>query len=93
MRDFQAFHGNGSGAGKILLVRFVRQRTTEIGGGENSGRIAHDANGVTGLTTLGAWSGAAQRFDIEPPQATEGIAVLVQASDGNFLGAAVMANP
>ena len=80
--------GNGSGSGEILLVRFVRHRTTAIAAGENGGRVLDDANGVEGLTTLGPWDGSARRFAVAPPGAGEGLAVLVQAPDGRMLGAA-----
>jgi hypothetical protein len=80
--------GAGDGNGEVLLVRFLRQRTTDVAAGENAGRIARDANGVRELAPLGAWDGSARSFAIEPPAAGEGIAVLVQAPDGRMLGAA-----
>jgi len=82
--------GGGAGRGEIVLVRFVQRRTTNVGAGENTGRIANDFNGVESLTTLGAWDGSEQRFPIEPPAAGEGLAVLVQAPDGHMLGAAMV---
>jgi hypothetical protein len=80
----------GAGQGEVLLVRFVQHRTTQVGVGENSGRVAEDANGVTAVSTLGAWDGSARRFAIEPPAAGQGLAVLVQAPDGMMLGAATV---
>jgi len=85
-----AIGGGGAGRGEIVLVRFVQRRTTNVGAGENTGRIANDFNGVESLTTLGAWDGSEQRFPIEPPAAGEGLAVLVQAPDGHMLGAAMV---
>jgi len=82
--------GGGIGKGEIVLVRFVQRRTTNVGAGENTGRVANDFNGVESLTTLGAWDGSEQRFAIEPPAAGEGLAVLVQAPDGHMLGAAMV---
>src|SRR5437773_2344589 len=38
--------GGGAGKGEIVLVRFVQRRTTHVGAGENTGRIANDFNGV-----------------------------------------------
>src|SRR6266851_4390736 len=32
--------GGGAGKGEIVLVRFVRRRTTHVGAGENTGRVA-----------------------------------------------------
>lgn len=83
----------GNGKGEIVLVRFVQRRTTQVGAGENAGRVAEDANGVTAVSTLGAWDGSARRFPIEPPGEGEGVAVLVQAPDGAMLGAAVVLAP
>ncbi len=82
--------GAGSGKGEIVLVRFVPHRTTDIGAGENAGRVLQDANGVRGLTTLGEWDGSTQRFAIEPPAAGEGLAAIVQARDGHMLGVAMV---
>jgi hypothetical protein len=78
---------------KILLARFVLNRTTRVGGGENASRTAIDTNAVAELTTLGAWSGSAARFPIDPPGEGEGVAVLVQAPDGRMLGAAALQPP
>src|SRR5438046_1016480 len=85
--------GAGEGTGQVLLVRFQRERTTDVGAGENAGRTARDANGVRSLATLGPWDGARRQFAIEPPAADEGIAILVQAPDGKMLGAAMMLGP
>jgi len=86
----------GAGKGKApagataLLVRFVRSRTTHVGGGENAARTLEDVNGVEVLATLGTWDGNAVSFPIEPPGEGIGIAVLVQAPDGKILGAAAL---
>jgi hypothetical protein len=82
--------GSGAGKGEIVLVRFVQRRTTHVGAGENTGRIANDFNGVQTLTTLGAWDGSRQSFPIDPPAPGEGLAILVQAPDGHMLGAALV---
>ena len=71
--------GAGKGHGAVLLVRYQRHRTTQIGAGENAHRTAEDANGVEILSVLGEWDGAARDFKIDPPQSGEGVAVLVQA--------------
>ena len=81
--------GGGAGKGEVVLVRFVQRRTTHVGAGENTGRVADDFNGVRSLTTLGPWDGSSLSFPIEPPAAGEGLAVLVQAADGHMLGAAL----
>jgi hypothetical protein len=82
--------GAGAGSGQVLLVRFQRQRNTDVAQGENAGTRARDANGVTALNELGSWQGTEQRFTIAPPTENEGIAVLVQAPDGHMLGAGVV---
>jgi len=79
--------GQGEGSGEVLLARFVRKRVTRVGAGENAQRTLEDANGVETLTALGRWDGSAQHFAIDPPAAGEGIAILVQAADGQILGA------
>jgi len=82
--------GAGSGQGEVLLVRFAQNRTTQVAGGENARRTLNDANAVEMLTSLGNWSGSMIHFSIDPPKAGEGIAVLVQASNGRILGAAAL---
>jgi hypothetical protein len=80
--------GAGDGRGNVLLVRFSRKRTTRVAGGENARRTLEDVNGVEMLASLGSWNGSALNFAIEPPAPGEGVAVLVQAPDGQMLGAA-----
>jgi hypothetical protein len=82
--------GAGDGRGSVLLVRFAKERTTRVIGGENARRTLQDANAVESLTSLGTWDGSLLRFAIEPPAAGEGIALLVQAADGRMLGAAAL---
>ena len=82
--------GAGDGRGSVLLVRFARERTTRVAGGENARRTLQDTDAVESLVSLGSWDGSPLRFAIEPPAAGEGIAVLVQAADGRMLGAAAL---
>ena len=82
--------GGGNGRGSVFVVRFAQKRTTRVAGGENARRTLQDANGVEALASLGSWNGSTLSFAIEPPAAGEGIAVLVQASDGRMLGAAAL---
>jgi hypothetical protein len=82
--------GDGAGQGEVLLLRFRRQLTTHVTGGENAGRTLSDVDGVESLGTLGAWDGAPQRFAVAPPGPGEGLAVLVQAPSGAILGAAAV---
>ncbi|MGC2412777.1 MAG: DUF1223 domain-containing protein [Stellaceae bacterium] len=82
--------GAGTGMGEVVLVRFLRHRTTEVDAGENAGRALNDTNGVESVTRLGAWDGSKQEFPIDPPTTGEGLAILVQALDGHMLGAAAL---
>jgi hypothetical protein len=82
--------GAGTGDGTVTLVRFVRSRTTAIRAGENAGRNTVDVNGVVALTKLGTWSGSSATFPIDPPDANQGVAVLVQSLSGKILGAAMI---
>jgi hypothetical protein len=87
--------GTGSapaGAG-VLVARYLLKRSTQVKGGENAGRGALDVNAVTSLKMIGDWTGKAASFAIEPPADGEGLAVLVQAPDGRFLGAASVEGP
>ena len=79
--------GAGSGAGRVLLVGFDRERVTQVRRGENGGRTLTESNIVRAIRDLGAWRGAAfSRRESLP--AGEDAAVLVQAADGRILGAA-----
>ena len=80
--------GPGRGSGEVRLVRFAQHRATQVGAGENAGRALEDSNAVEAFTRLGAWTGAAAAFPIEPPGPGAGLAVLVQAEGGQILGAA-----
>jgi len=84
--------GTAAQSGTVLLARYALSRTTHIGGGENTGRTATDFNGVEHLETLGKWDGKTVSYPIDPPATGEGLAVLVQASDGAILGAAAISN-
>ena len=84
--------GPGGGTGDVLLIRFLKQRSTQVAAGENAGRALEDTNGVETVGTLGAWTGAAAAFPLNPPGLGQGLAVLVQAVDGKILGAASVVN-
>jgi hypothetical protein len=82
--------GAGTGQGKIILVNFIRRRANAVRGGENSGRMAHDVNGVETLKTVGEWTGQSVELPVEPVDSNHGLAVLVQTEDGHILGAAAL---
>jgi hypothetical protein len=76
----------GFGMGTVLLVGFDPAHTTNVGGGENTGRTLEEANIVRGMTQLGAWHGAAGDFTGERPHG-ERLAALLQGADGQILSA------
>jgi hypothetical protein len=82
--------GAGTGKGKVLIVRYVLKRTTEIRQGENAGRTAFDANGVEAIADAGEWTGQRLELPIDPVESGHGLAILVQADDGRILGAAAL---
>ncbi|MDE8349033.1 MAG: DUF1223 domain-containing protein [Acidocella sp.] len=78
----------GSGAGsKIWLFGFDPDHTTKIGGGENGGATLHEVNVVRSITSLGTWSGAMMDYTIPHPAGAQ-VAVVLQADNGQILGAA-----
>lgn len=82
--------GAATAGATVLLARYAAARTTQIAGGENALHAAMDTNAVETITTLGGWDGKPISFPIEPPGEGEGLAVLVQASDGTMLGATAL---
>jgi hypothetical protein len=76
----------------VLLIGFLRQATSHIGRGENSGRTIEEFNIVRSIQRLGSWDGNACNFRIAlnslPKDATHA-AILVQIKgQGSILGAA-----
>jgi hypothetical protein len=57
---------------------------TEVGGGENTGRVLREVNVVRSLTDLGNWQGEAMHLKLATPEGGKH-AVLVQATDGRIL--------
>lgn len=82
--------GAGTGKGKVLMIRYLLKRTTEIQHGENAGRTAADANGVEAIGDAGEWTGQRLELPIAPVDAEHGLAILVQGDDGRILGAAAL---
>jgi len=80
--------GAGTGQGKILVIRYIRSRSTPVQRGENAGHTAIDVNGVETFKTAGIWTGQRLDLPVDPVDAEHGIAVVVQADDGKILGAA-----
>jgi hypothetical protein len=83
--------GSDAASADVLLVGYLREATTPIGRGENSGRTIKESNIVLSLQALGPWNGKARDFQMSvdrlPGNVTD-IAVLVQSTgQGAILGA------
>ena len=78
--------GSGSGSGKLLLIGFDRSHQTAIRRGENGGRTLEEANVVRSIRAVGDWQGPALRLSEKLPEG-ENVAVLLQAPDGQIVGA------
>lgn len=81
--------GSGAGDGTIWLVGFDAQHVTHIGGGENGGRTLTEVNVVRSLTQVAAWRGTALDATAKQPEGQRA-AVLLQATDGRIIGAAIL---
>lgn len=53
----------GSHPCNVMLVRYLKEETTEVRRGENRGRRLTDYNIVTSLKNIGEWSGGTQLFN------------------------------
>jgi hypothetical protein len=80
--------GAGRGEGRLWLVTFDREHETAVKRGENAGRTIVNVNVVRSLVSAGSWSGSALVLSLPQPQAGSGVAILLQAPDGQILGAA-----
>ncbi len=84
--------GSDATSADVLLVGYLREVTTAIGRGENSGRTLTESNIVLSMSVLGSWNGRSHEFELgvgKLPKNTTDIAVLVQsAGQGAILGAA-----
>jgi hypothetical protein len=81
----------GMSPAEVFCVGYLRQATSHIGRGENSGRTLTGSNIVRSLQRVGHWSGDAQEYRLKldslPPGVTD-IAALVQIDgQGAILGA------
>jgi hypothetical protein len=84
--------GDGAArAATLWLVGFDRHHETRVGAGENGGRTLAEWNVVRGFETLGDWRGAATEATVPAARLAgyERVAVVLQATDGAILGAAV----
>ena len=82
--------GSGTGSARVLLIGFDHEHTTAIGRGENSGRTLTEANVVRSFRPVGQWSGAPLRVS-EPFPEGQDVAVVLEAPDGQIVGASRLA--
>lgn len=81
--------GAGHGSATLLLVGFDARHTTAVRGGENGGRTLSEVNVVRSIDAVAAWDGRALAVTVDRPPG-ERAALLLQAPDGHFLGAALL---
>jgi hypothetical protein len=87
-------------SGHIWVLPMVKERSVQIGRGENTGRSVTYSNVVRGISRIAPWNGEALSIDIPATSVSsdaEGIIVLVQAGSdkkpGVIIGAARRLNP
>jgi len=78
--------GAGNGSGRVVLIGFDPEHRTVVGRGENSGRTLIESNIVRSIHLVGQWTGARLTLDEDAP-AGQDVAVLIEAPDGNIVGA------
>lgn len=75
----------------VLLIGYLREATSHIGRGENSGRTLQEFNIVRSIKRLGSWNGSACSFRIPvsalPRDATHAAVLLQIQGQGPILGA------
>ena len=75
----------------VLLVSYLREATSHIGRGENSGRTLQEFNIVRSIKRLGSWNGSACTFRLPlgslPQDATHAAVLLQTQGQGAILGA------
>jgi hypothetical protein len=81
--------GEGARAqrGSVLLVGYDAAHRTAVARGENAGRMLTESNVVRSLTRVAEWHGAPLVLHAAPPVG-ERLAAILQAPDGQVLGAA-----
>jgi hypothetical protein len=88
LRDGVAEIGAANEPVSALLVIYDPQETTQVGGGENSGRRLTEYHVVREATVLGSWDGTPQRLMLPAVAPGRGAVLLVQSADLRVRGAA-----
>lgn len=79
--------GSGSGSANLYLVTYSNSSTVAIQRGENRGKSVTYRHVVSGLRSIGSWSGSPMTISV--PHGGGGCAVILQrGSNGPILGAA-----
>lgn len=82
--------GSGEGEANLVVVQFDDKETIKVERGENSGRTLTNHYAVTGVHTVGMWSGKAMQVDLPlkeyMPEKGKGCAVLLQRMNGDVPG-------
>jgi hypothetical protein len=79
--------GGRAREGSLLLVGYDAAHRTSVARGENAGRTLTESNVVRGLVRVADWHGAKLTVQAAAP-AGERLAAILQAPDGQVLGAA-----
>lgn len=77
----------GARQGRVVLIGYDPQHRTRVAHGENAGRTLTESNIVRGIVRVGDWHGAPLTVRAAAP-AGERLAAILQAPDGQVLGAA-----
>ena len=89
--------GPGSGEANLIIVQYDDEETVAVAQGENAGKTVTNHYAVTGIHTVGMWSGKAMQVDLPfreyMPEKGRGCAVLLQrmgadSTPGEIIGAA-----
>jgi hypothetical protein len=78
----------GATAGSIVLIAFDRRHVDAVGGGENGGRTLIHVDVVRGISKIGRFDGRPTTIDAPVTRHADRVAVVVEAEDGQILGAA-----
>lgn len=77
----------------LWRVTYDLRQEVSVGRGENAGRRLVHSNVVRSLTVVGDWAGQAASLPLTPPEAGQGMAVLIQDGSGGPLAGAARWKP